>query len=307
MKDLIDKHRKGRLTPDELARLREFFETASYDELSDCFPETADTRSEFGRVDNATLSRMKEHIDAATGVHSPSLRLYRRYRRATIASVIAVPLLAIALMAVIQWNIGRSSNDYYAMSTGAGECSTLSLPDGTSITVNSNSILSARGFSEKSRVVKFDGEAYFDVTRDPEHPFRIETDGMTVEVYGTSFNLLSRGDSNYAQLSLDSGEVSLCIDGRDGAVRINPGQTLLYDRINGDVTISESGTSSSSSWRTGEMFFHQAPPGYVIERIEQTYGISLDTSITNSMDLNFTGMLPSDNLDEALTIIRAVY
>lgn len=307
MKELIDRLRENRITPEELEQLRHFFETATDDEIAGCFPETVDTGAESSRVTDLMVSRMKEHIDSATGAYIQPISLYRRYRNIAVAAAVVIPLLITALVAVLAVRPGGSAEGIYALSTGAGESTTLSLPDGTTVVVNENTMLSTSGFSVDDRNISFDGEAYFNVSCDPHHPFTIRSGGMTVEVYGTSFNLLSRSDSNYAQLSLDSGSVRLTVDGSDETVDMIAGQSMLYDRSSGRVTLGEIGQATSSSWRTGEMLFDQAPPGYVIERIEKTYGICLDTSITNSIDRNFTGMLPSDNLDEAMMIIKNIY
>lgn len=306
MKELIDKLKDDRLTPGELEELRHFFETASEEELAGCFPETTDTRAEISRVSDLMVSRMKERIDTETGAQVKMSR-YRRYRRIAVAAAIFIPLLIIAFVGVLVGVHGSGEDRIYALTTGSGESTTLTLPDGTTVFVNENSMLSTHGFSPNERNISFEGEAYFDVTSDPHHPFCIKSNGMTIEVYGTSFNLLSRADSKYAQLSLDSGKVRLTVDASDETVDMHAGQSMLYDKRSGLITLGKLGTTASSSWRTGEMLFDQAPPEYLIERIERTYSINLDTSITNSIDRNFTGMLPSDNLDETMAIIKNIY
>lgn len=83
------------------------------------------------------------------------------------------------------------------------------LPDGTTIYLAQNSTITyAKRFVGKSRNVKLEGEAFFDVAKNPDKPFIIETKAATVKVLGTSFNLKSTNSTNF-ELSVVEGKVGV--------------------------------------------------------------------------------------------------
>src|SRR6185436_7434874 len=72
----------------------------------------------------------------------------------------------------------------------AGARSHVLLPDGSQVWLNSESKLIYAGvFSDSTREVRLEGEGYFDIVKDPSHPFIVHTDGIDVRVLGTTFNL----------------------------------------------------------------------------------------------------------------------
>ena len=77
-------------------------------------------------------------------------------------------------------------------STGAKETLTVKLDDGTKITLNQNSSLSIdKNFNSNARLVELDGEAYFDVAKNPEKPFITKSKNTYTKVLGTSFEIES--------------------------------------------------------------------------------------------------------------------
>lgn len=79
------------------------------------------------------------------------------------------------------------------MATSIGENKTLTLSDGTKVTLNANTSLSyPEEFTGESREVSLRGEAFFDVSHNPDKPFMVATgNGMKIQVLGTEFNVKS--------------------------------------------------------------------------------------------------------------------
>ena len=92
-------------------------------------------------------------------------------------------------------------------STFAEEHANLTLPDGTKVTMNSNSSLtySPKDFNRDERCVDFNGEAYFNVAKNKSVPFVITTKDLTVRVLGTKFNLHAYAGNETMEVTLEVG------------------------------------------------------------------------------------------------------
>ena len=202
----------------------------------------------------------------------------RRLREEVKAAVL-LPLFMIATVYLYQENTVLSQKDFVA-TTGKGEQVTISLPDGTQVTLNAESRLSYNlsNFNSDERRVAFDGEGYFRVAKNPSSPFSITAKGLKVSVLGTTFNLRAR--------SAD------------------------LDQIHGTVTVEESSyTTDASAWRRGELVFRNVPFAEVLEEIEEIYHVSIaiETKGLNYQDDLFTGVLSRTNINEVLEVIEHSY
>ena len=98
---------------------------------------------------------------------------------------------------ISHWMSGRNSNKetlsaLTKISTNEGEKAHVFLPDSTEIVMNSGSTVQYDlNYNNKDRIVKFEGEAYFDVRTNPEKPFLVKSDLIEVKATGTRFNIFS--------------------------------------------------------------------------------------------------------------------
>ena len=91
---------------------------------------------------------------------------------------------------------GKSSRvEYNTLKTERGGEWNVVLEDGTKVYLNSSSTLEyPTSFTGDSRQVVLEGEAYFEVTHDPDKPFIVKTSDMNIVVRGTSFNVNAYSD-----------------------------------------------------------------------------------------------------------------
>lgn len=134
------------------------------------------------------------------------------------------------------------------VSTPAATTILVTLEDGTKVTLNANSTLEYPiSFSDASkREVRLQGEAHFEVTKNPHHPFVVQVGEMQTQVLGTVFDVKAyRAES--PKVTLMEGRVR--VSNADMSVDMTPGQTaqVLTDKI----VISKSTLSSASDWLEG--------------------------------------------------------
>ena len=115
-------------------------------------------------------------------------------------------------------------------STSIGENKTITLSDGTKVTLNANTTFSyPEKFSEESRDVSLQGEAFFDVAHNPEKPFKVATgNGMNIQVLGTVFNVKSYPEDQNVETTLVSGKVKVVEEQNQKTVVLAPSQRATY-------------------------------------------------------------------------------
>ncbi len=119
------------------------------------------------------------------------------------------------------------------ISINPGSRSKIKLPDGSSVWINSGSKLSyANSFKGKDREVELDGEAYFDVVKDADHPFIVHTSGIDIKVLGTAFNVKAYRSDPLIEATLIHGSIEVINKNRPGSptIMLKPLEKLVYNK-----------------------------------------------------------------------------
>ena len=145
------------------------------------------------------------------------------------AAVLFIPLL-VTLM-VQHW--GGSEQELaqiMEVKTNPGMMTSLTLPDGTLVFLNSESTLSYPSrFDSDTRNVTLQGEAYFEVAKNKIRPFTVHTSGVDIRVLGTKFNIKAYNDESDITTTLNQGHVRVSdIQGR--ALELFPGEQIVYEK-----------------------------------------------------------------------------
>ena len=109
------------------------------------------------------------------------------------------------------------------ISTKNGSKTSLVLPDGTKVWLNSGSQLDYdKNYGNKLREVSLIGEAYFDVVKNPERPFLIHTRKMDIKVIGTAFNVKCYPGEKTTETSLVRGSIEVTLKDRQEKIMLKP-------------------------------------------------------------------------------------
>lgn len=306
--ELEQKYRKDSLTPDELRQLREKVNSTSDACLEDSLQEAWDT-VEDSQADSQRLEELKMRIDRQLFSSGHVMPFYLKVLR--IAAAILLPLFMITTIYLYQENATLSEQDF-VVSTGEGEQVTVSLPDGTQVTLNADSrlIYNLSDYNSDERRVTFDGEGYFRVAKNPESPFSVNAKGLKVSVLGTTFNLRARSSDTIAELSLEEGSVRFFSLKSGQNVVLSPNQKAVLDQIYGVVTVKDSRyVTDASAWRRGELVFRNVPFAEVLEEIGKVYHVSIIMEAAEQEYQNdlFTGVLSRTDINEVLEVIEHSY
>ena len=163
----------------------------------------------------------------------------------------------------------------------------LVLGDGTKVWLNSASSLSYPvQFAEKERCVELDGEAYFEVTPDPERPFIVKSGDVQTRVLGTAFNFSAYRGENASTITLLTGKVAVSAPGHAERVLL-PGQQLKYDAENRKTVIKEVDAEDFVVWKDGLFLFNDCGLEEIIPRLSRWYGVTFHYDREKFCDLKF--------------------
>ena len=171
-----------------------------------------------------------------------------------------------------------------------GQVNQVFLSDGTRIWINSETYLSAPSvFNSKERVVKLSGEAYFEVAKDKNRPFKVEINGQKIEVVGTTFNVRAYNNSNEIETTLQSGQIRLQTGSRTTILK--PGEQSVYDIRTDKLMIEKVDPLTFSSWKDGRYEFHNKDLNEVFKVIERWYDVEISADASYFNGMHFSGVI----------------
>ncbi|MCC5929071.1 MAG: FecR domain-containing protein [Cyclobacteriaceae bacterium] len=219
-----------------------------------------------------------------------------------LAAVIAMVLIGLSLTFFLINNADIVQHTTY------GEIRTLVLPDGSSVILNGNSSIQyAKNWSNKQdRKVKLNGEALFDIQKtDMRSKFIVETSGgPTIEVTGTKFNVKDRGSKTKVVLSEGSVMVS---DVKGGITVLKPGELLDYDKRTNTTQTSIVLTEKYTSWTFGKIILDNTSVSELIDILNVTYGVKIETYDNELLAYKLTGSVPTKNIENILMALTTTF
>jgi len=156
----------------------------------------------------------------------------------------------------------------------------LALPDGSRVWLNNASSLRYPvAFTGATREVELSGEAYFEVAKDATHPFFVHTTGgpagpATIEVLGTSFNIMAYNDENAERATLVDGSIRY-IQGNN-SVLLNPEEQSVLDATGSLKTLKAVNVAEITAWKNGYFHFDHASLETTMRQIARWYDISVE-------------------------------
>jgi ferric-dicitrate binding protein FerR (iron transport regulator) len=304
MKELIDKYRQDELTPSELSELQEKVRTSSDVEIdAHLFDVWLNDNIDTSAVSDRRMAKMKRNIHTVIG-EKPSV-LSKFVRWSQIAAAILLPVFIAFSVYLYREKSVFMSVEEMVVTTGKTERASITLPDGSIVSLNTESRLAylPRNYNKRERAINFSGEGYFQVFRNESTPFLINAKGLRVQVLGTIFNLSVRETNDSAVLSLEEGSVMLTSTLNNRSVILQQNQKAILDYLTGEITlVTDNFIHDLSSWRRGAMVFRNVKLSEVLTAIEENYDVTISATVNDITD-RFTGTLPIDNIHEALEII----
>lgn len=185
----------------------------------------------------------------------------------------------------------------------AGQKSKIYLPDGSQVWLNAESEISfPEQFEIGKREVTLEGEAFFDVVKNPDQPFIVHAGNVSTTVLGTSFSIKAFPEESMAYVALNTGKVKVNIDnGKDGeALYLNPGEAIRYDKKHQKSMKEAIDRDTFFSWKDGVIVFEDAHMEEVIGTLCRWYGVQFQIENTAKEDWSYTGSFDNEALENVL-------
>ncbi len=194
------------------------------------------------------------------------------FRAAAILLIIALPIggywLGMKTM--------TSAFSDIAIETPFGSHTKTVLPDGTTVWLNAGSKLSySQGFGVENRRVVLEGEAYFDVKRNAQIPFEINTKEIDLQVLGTRFTFSDYPDDEKVTVDLIKGKVLLVSQDSRQKMYLGPDERMTYNKLTGKMVREKVNAIVSTGWTKEELVFDEEPMKDIAKTLERSYNVRI--------------------------------
>lgn len=246
-----------------------------------------------------------KQLKTRISVPSASLRIVPRQLLQYVAVAAAIVLaFLIGNYFPISQQDNLSTNYYTQVISPPGQRTQLILPDSTKVWLNSNSTIKyPAAFTNETRDVFIQGEGYFEVSKDKERPFIVNTSKIKIRVFGTHFNI--KENQEKATVALLEGKVQVLNQKNESLSFLDPGEKL---EVNEDEILLKKikNTNALVAWTNGILVFDEEPFENVINYLENWYGvqIKLDNKLYNKHQYTFK--VKTESLREVLDLISVI-
>ena len=192
--------------------------------------------------------------------------------------------------------------------TDYGETKHVVLPDSSSVLLNANSSITYREdwLESSERNVTLNGEAFFEVYHTQDHrQFLVHTNAVSVEVLGTSFNVLNR--RNRTQVVLKEGEVMIKSDSEvlDNDITMLPGELVTIE--GGNYVQHPVQVENYTAWTQDEHVFEGTTLAEIAQLVEDIYGMEVEVKNQALLTKKFTGRIDRGDLNSLFGQIEKVF
>lgn len=223
-----------------------------------------------------------------------------------VAAILFIPLL-------IVWGIEHFTPktelaQMIEVKTNPGMTTTVDLPDGSKVFLNSeSSLIYPSFFSGDTRNVQLKGEAFFEVRKEPEHGFIVSTPNHTqIEVLGTTFNVEAFERDSFISTTLIEGKVRFAYqkNRQPAAVVMKPGQKLLYNTTSSQIKLIQTNGEAEIAWKDGKIVFQATLLPDALRMLEKRFNVTFILSNNSLRDEAFNGTFTNQRLERILQIFK---
>lgn len=246
-------------------------------------------------------------VDAGTRPHgqADAKSPRRRARRRLPVLAIAASLACAVGLAALTYRLLPPPSNVYATRVGAME--TVALSDGSRLTLNTDSQLRIDMDASDRRVRLRQGEAFFEVAKDPSRPFVVEAGDKRIIAVGTAFSVRRNGDD--VRVVVSEGRVRVETVGRGAGA--TPAPLLdagMVARTQGEAVLvqsrSEREIAQNLSWRTGQLVFRDTPMAEAVAEFNRYNTRKLVIEDAAVDDLRIGGIFRANQLDAFVSLVQ---
>ena len=182
------------------------------------------------------------------------------------------------------------------------------LPDNSRVSLNKNGrLLFAESLKGEKRELWLEGEAFFDVKRNPEKPFIVYTGKSMVEVLGTSFNISENKKEQYIELTVKQGKVKFNITDLNQSFIVEKDQAVRYDIKNRKIIRLLKTNINYLAWKTKVLEFRKTSLSEVVSCLKMVFGKEIIIKNDDLKELEFSASFNNQPLDKILKVVALTF
>ncbi|MGV8138875.1 MAG: FecR family protein [Mangrovibacterium sp.] len=229
---------------------------------------------------------------------------YQKHLMVRLSQIAAILILPLALFFLFKYSNKVSDPDervgLIELHCPEGIRAKFTLPDGSSGWLAGGSVMTYVQNFEKNRNVSVEGEAFFSVKRDEEHPFMVELGDLRVSVLGTKFNVINYADEPISEVVVLSGLVEVAGNIKKHTTQLHPNEKLQLQKEKNEVFLSDVDARSYTAWIEGRLEFNSEHLESVCRKIERFYDVDVDLNIEGLENNLFRANVKIGSLEELL-------
>lgn len=219
------------------------------------------------------------------------------------AAILVAPLLISTLwLGYLQFKPVESTTQYTTITASPGTIIKHQLPDNSTVWLNSGSQLTyPMQFQSSKREVTLEGEAYFDVSSNPNYPFYVNTKkDLQVYVYGTQFNVCAYSNENYIETTLVEGKVNVRWPSTNAEIQLKPNESLIYELDNTKIIKSLADVNEKTAWKEGKLIFRNTPLNEIFKRLSRHYNVNIEFNNYAQKEYKYRATFRNENISQIL-------
>ncbi len=182
----------------------------------------------------------------------------------------------------------------------------ISLPDGSDIFLNRNTELIYRAnFGKSGRHVVLSGEAFFEISPDPSKPFTIDAGKASIEVIGTSFNIITNNPDSAVEVYVETGKVMISDNSGTQNIILDPGYVGTMDTKLSGKTLNEN--PNYISWKTGRLVYDRQRLETVFKDLKRVHNMEIIADDPGILDETWTSSIDNQSQETIIRLICASF
>lgn len=288
----------GELAPQELESFAEWLAAS---------PDNTAEFTEFEKIWNGidSVKQTKQfNTEAAWERLSNEIHFEQPHKKSFRPLLAAAAIVGILFMSWYSYTLFfNKSVEQITVTTAIHNISNVVLPDSSQITMHQNSSISyPESFGDERRII-LHGNAFFEVSRNPNKPFIVEIDDVRVQVLGTSFFISHDTITGIVSVIVKTGKVAVFTYGYKDTAYITAGERI-------DVLKSKQLKKSNNtevnyiSWKTRVFEFKDVPLKTIVKEINAAYFTNIQIQSTDLQECILNVTFQNKTIDEILEILQ---
>ena len=316
---LLDKYLKGNCSPQEEVRVNQWYSSFESEE------NYISTLSELKKKEIRNRIRNRIANDLRDTDFERHVAKDHKAKKMRYAGLMSAAALIIILFAIIKFDSPHSSSNASLSQqrvttiNNTRRIQQLVLSDGSHVWLSPGAQISyAKSFQGTNREVYMTGEAFFEVTKNPQKPFVIYSKDIITKVWGTSFRVRDFNDQSFADVAVVTGKVSVTVaDPKSFAVKsrskqtqgteimIYPNQEATFIKKEKSLNVQyKKNVTELNIWKRANLYFDNSPMQTVVPVLNRQFGVNLIVADHRIADYQLSADFNGLNFPQIMEILK---